>query len=187
MTTFTDKDTCTSIVYKLRCPVSSCTMRYVGRTHEGMKECLKFITTNCNSKAKQLLQEHMEEKHNDTNLSTIDNNWDMTKIASICEDNKLKILESLHIKERLLSGQYLLNTSPKKRLTVFQYTKDELIKAKQYANNFGGTYDWGEPRTEEVQFVVNDSMYLTLLQAEFENFYDKAKRFITSDEKGWLY
>ena len=88
------KDTCTSIVYELRCPVSRCGMCYVGRTHKGKKECLTFITKNCDSKAKHLLQEHMKKKHKDKNQSTI-NNWQMTKIASSCEDNKLKILESL--------------------------------------------------------------------------------------------
>ena len=184
VTTDAPKDTCTSIVYELRCPVSRCGMCYVGRTHKGKKECLTFITKNCDSKAKHLLQEHMKKKHKDKNQSTI-NNWQMTKIASSCEDNKLKILESLHVKKLLLSGQYLLNTSPKKRLTVFQYTKKELAVAKRYANKSDGTYDWGAPRSDEVSFVLNDSIYLTLLQlhAEFENFYDKTKRFITSDEK----
>ena len=112
------KDTCTSIVYELRC-VPDCTMRYIGRTHEGMNKRWKFITKNCNSKTKQLLEKHMEEKHNDTNLSTIDNNWDRIEIAASCEDDKLKILESLHIKKLLLSGHYLLNTSPKKGSMCF--------------------------------------------------------------------
>ena len=39
------------------------------------------------------------------------------------------------------------------------------------------------PRSDEVSFVLDDSINLTLLQAEFENFYDETKRFITSDEK----
>ena len=97
------KDTCTSIVYELECPVPNCKECYIGRTHEGMKECLKFITTNCDSNAKPLLEKHIKDKHmkgkhQDINLSEI-KNWRMTEIASSCEDNKLKILESLHIKK----------------------------------------------------------------------------------------
>ena len=146
-----------------------------------MKECLRFITTNCDSNAKPLLEKHMEEIH-DKNLSTIDNNRDMTEIVSSCEDNKLKILESLHMKKCLLSEKYLLNTSPKKRLTVFQYTENELKTAEVFAINFIRTPKWGVGRSEEIKLVPNDSIDLTLLQAEFENFYDKTKRFITSDE-----
>ena len=65
---------------------------------------------------------------------------DMEILELCCDYNKLKILESLYIKEYLLNKEILkgkdgiLNRNRGKLLSLFDYTKEESETAKEYLN-----------------------------------------------------
>ena len=116
--TDTPEDTCTSFVYTLKC--SKCDKYYVGRTHYGEQECYNEITTNTTS----AVYEHIKDTKHTFKID------DMQKVFPCCENNKLKILESLLIKRYIVRDIRFLNICVMKELTLFQYNEDEIGKAR---------------------------------------------------------
>ena len=177
--TDTTEDTCTSFVYTLKC--SDCRKYYVGRTHYGEQECFNEITTDETS----VIYEHIQYTGH---IFKID---DLQKVLSCCEYNKLRILESLLIKRYIVRDIGLLNIFIMKELTLFQYDEGELEKAERQLikhtdrlgnarNNELTILEFSESHTVKVR---RNYKQLILLQAEFENFYDKTQIFVKDDEK----
>ena len=185
--TDTPEDTCSSFVYTLKC--SDCDEYYVGRTHYGEQECFNDITTyneaNRNSPSAVYIHTQAPTRH----TFKID---DMQKVFSCCEDNKLRILESLLIKRHIVRETKFLNIYVMKKLTIFQYNENEIKKARSQltmntdrlgdaANNEPAISEFSESDEHTDKIRGNDEL-LTLLQAEFENFYDKTQIFIKEDK-----
>ena len=179
--TDTPEDTCTSFVYTLKCSTCVPDKYYVGRTHYGEQECFNKIITNTTS----AVYEHIKDTGHTFKID------DMQKVLSCCEDDKLKILESLLIKRHIVGDIGFLNIFVMKKLTLFQYDEQELEKAKRQLTKL--TERLGIARKNKIkikEFSFNEQKYcernhdnvLTLVQAEFENFYDKTQIFIKDDE-----
>ena len=113
----------------------------------------------------------------------------MQKVFSCCEYNKLKILESLLIKRYIVRNIQVLNIMAMKPLTLFHYNEEELKKVRSQLT--ANTDKLGITRSNESilhEFeksndgkVRNNDTRLTLLQAEFENFYDITQEYIKKD------
>ena len=181
--TDTPEDTCTSFVYKLKC--SKCDKYYVGRTHYGEQECYNEITTNTTS----AVYKHIQDTGHTFKID------DIQRLFSCCENNKLKILESLLIKRYIVRDIGFLNIFVMKELTLFQYSEDEIGKARSQltvnTDRLGDArnkythileFDFKEPSDNGKSACENDKK-LTLLQAEFERFYDKTQIFIKDNKE----
>ena len=142
--TDTPEDTCTSFVYTLKC--SNCNEYYVGRTHYGEHECYNKVTTNRTS----AVYEHIKDTGHTFKPE------DIQRRFSCCENNKLKILESLLIKRYIVRDIGFLNIFVMKELTLFQYDEDELEKAKRQLTKL--TDRLGDARNNEPTiFEFSDS------------------------------
>ena len=173
-------------IYTLKC--SGCTMDtfYVGKTPCIEQECYNKIITN----EKSAVYKHMQDAGHAFKID------DMQKVFSCCEYNKLKILESLLIKRYIVRNVKVLNTKAMKELTLFQYTEADFEKAKKQLTepvNRTDTDRLGIARSNEIilhEFkesndckIRNNDTQLTLLQAEFENFYDITQEYIKENAK----
>ena len=180
--TDTPEDTCTSFVYSLKCSI--CYMYYVGRTHYGEQKCFNKITADTKANINRPVYKHMLDARHTFKID------DMQKVFSCYEDNKLKILESLLIKRYIVRGMQVLDIKGMKQLTIFQYTADELNKAMKQLTEHDrlGIARSNESILHEFEKsndgkVRNNDTELTLLQAEFENFYDITQIFIENDKE----
>ena len=147
----------------------------------GEQECYNKVTTNRTS----AVYEHIKDTGHTFKPE------DIQRRFSCCEDNKLKILESLLIKRYIVRDIGLLNIFVMKELTLFQYDEDELEKAERQLikhtdrlgnamNNELTIFEFSESHTDKER---RNYKQLILLQAEFENFYDKTQIFIKDDEE----
>ena len=127
------EDTRTSIIYLMKCNNSNCDRNlYIGYTHCGHETRFKKHTSSTNSRGKEnpsAVYKHIRDTCHSFNIE------DMKILEVCCDHNKLRILESLYIKEYLLKRNKLLNkASEEKQLALFAYTKEERTKAAEFLN-----------------------------------------------------
>ena len=157
-------DTRTSIIYLMKCKMKGCKRDlYIGRTHVGKIRRHKQHTAIDTCSA---VYQHIDHDEDEGHGFLIE---DMKILEKCCDGNKLKILESLYIKEYLLNERILegkdgiLNKRIEKALSIFGYNSDDEECARQYLNRpnndgeAGGIMEGGGQDTYELCHCNSDN------------------------------
>ena len=120
------KDTILSIIYLIRCSGTNCQQNlYIGLTKVGKNTRYKQHIEDCNS----AVYEHLG--NNQGHECKIE---DMEILEECTDTYKLKILESLYIKEYCLHKKYLMNKKLEQNIILYNYSEPEKLEAKKYRN-----------------------------------------------------